>query len=148
VRGVPGEMTAEYYAPADKAEPAPLKNMGPSPAEIAAIRLRKARAELQRLDEVKNFYRAAGLGIGTAIGAGLGGPPGAAAGALIGTEIGWPTAAEAAGDFRPSAGPYSPTKYQLVQQEVDAAQEAISKGLRDGSFTEEEMRTAMDSLNL
>ena len=146
VRGVPEGMTAEYYAPpASAPAPAPAP-AGLSPAETAATRLKNARAELQRLDDIKMFYRTAGTGIGTAVGAGLAGPLGAIGGAVAGLTGGDMAGQGPAGDVaRGKAAPeYRPkSRYETVEAELRAAQRAIDTGLRGGAFTEEEIATSL-----
>jgi hypothetical protein len=134
VRGVPEGMTAEYYAPPAQtpAAPtgpasAPAAPAGPSPAEAAVARLRSARAERDRVFDVQ-LKSAVGSGaLGAAVGAGLGGPPGA----LIGVPLGF------AGGMVASRDGYR------VSGELSAAKRSIIEGLRDGTFTKEQVKAAL-----
>lgn len=145
VRGVPDEMMAEYYAPANKAEPASPQASGPSPAEAAAARLRGASAEFGRMNDIMDFYVGAGAATGAAVGAGLGGPPGAVIGGGLGGVGGAFLGDKAMGNE--TVGKEGPgnwlTKYEVAERELEAARRAIAAGLRDGTFTKEEIEAAI-----
>jgi hypothetical protein len=106
---------------------APAAPTGPSPAEAAVARLRSARAERDRVFDVQ-LKSAVGSGaLGAAVGAGLGGPPGA----LIGVPLGF------AGGMLSSRDGYR------VSGELSAAKRSIIEGLRDGTFTKEQVKAAL-----
>lgn len=142
VRGVPGEMTAEYIPPAPKPSAVAPAATGPSPAMRAATRLLRADAELKRIEQEARDTRmsmmGAGLGLGTAVGTGLAGPVGAPLGAVLGQGAGLLAGALEDSNVRPA--------YYTAKKEYKDAQNDIAAGLRDQVFTQKELADALDSM--
>jgi len=143
VRGVPGEMTAEYIPPAPKPSAAAPAPTGPSPAMQAAARLLRADTERKRFrqerwDEVP-FYYGGGAALGAAIGGGLAGPIGVPVGAGLGAGAG--TSLGLIDQIANANNRYA--QEHAVEQEYKAAQRAISEGLRNQAFTPEELEAAL-----
>jgi hypothetical protein len=130
VRGAPEGMTAEYYAPAEKAR-AESRTTNQEAARAAAERLKKNVDARANFKDDGIFNRAMGAGIGTAIGAGLGGPAAPLTGLFGGL----------AGDFA-GAVSNSFSTYDIAA-EKQAAHRAIAEGLQSGAFTREEIDAAL-----
>ena len=139
VRGVPDEMSAEYYAPAEKPR-AESRSTNQEAARAAVERLKKVVDERQNLEDNRKFGVAMGTGLGTAIGAGLGGGLGAPFTGTLGAVAGMN-----AGNIA-----YSPSyeKEYDMRQAQRAAERAIEEGLQSGAFTREELAEALAARGL
>jgi hypothetical protein len=137
VRGVPDEMTAEYYAPPapSSAPAAPAAPVGPSPAKAAAQRFLAVRAERERDNDAMSKAGVAGGALGAAVGAGLGGAPGALLGGLLGLPLGTAGGNVAINRFT--------NYFEDQDNRMREAQRAIYRGIRDGTFTKEEVKAAL-----
>ena len=140
VRGAPEGMTAEYYAPAEKAR-AESRSTNQEAAAAAVERLKKAVGERATYEMDRTFGASMGAGLGAAIAGGLGGPAApitAPVGALAGTAI---------GDMV-STGPGSFSKHGEIYAEQRRARRAIAEGLQSGAFTSEELDAALAARGL
>lgn len=136
VRGVPDEMSAEYYAPAEKAR---SRAPNQAAARAAVERLKEVGDESANIQDDRRFAAAMGAGLGAAIGAGLGGPAAPFTGAL---------GVLAGGNAGNIAFSPSYEKEYDMRQAQRAARRAIEEGLQSGAFTREELAEALAARGL